>query len=329
MERLRSAQRYAARRMPVLGRPPDATVSRIVSKKGAAVGATGARADVRWEVGGFARTNPGESVSATVHTGPKGAPQEWDLVFYPRGFVDPASVSVFITNVGCREQKAPPTDADITATVMVCAIPAAEDGSRKAGSSKKEGKAGKKGATACRKFSRTFSSNAHTFGFEQFTDWSVLFGKGSPFLHSGGAGGGDSLMLQVVINVCVAPPLSPVEVDHTVRDSGWQRVSWPLRDFKGLIENTPAACRLSSPIFYLNGDWYLDLYPAGYRLDEDDREARRAEGGEVPGGHRSRVACGRRPPLVDAAPAFLTHCWPIARRFRFPNQLICGVDRCL
>ena len=81
-------------------------------------------------------------------------------------------------------------------------------------------------------------------------------------------------MLQVTINVCVAPPLSPVEVDHTVRDSGWQRVSWPLRDFKGLIENTPAACRLSSPIFYLNGDWYLDLYPAGYRLDEDDREAR-------------------------------------------------------
>ena len=260
--------------MPVLGRPPDATVSRIVSKKGAAVGATGARADVRWEVGGFARTNPGESVSATVHTGPKGAPQEWNLVFYPRGFVDPASVSVFITNVGCREQKAPPTDADITATVMVCAIPAAEDGSTKAGSSKKESKAGKKGANACRKFSRTFSSNAHTFGFEQFADWSVLFGKGSPFLHSGGAGGGDSLMLQVVINVCVAPPLSPVEVDHTVRDSGWQRVSWPLRDFKGLIENTPAACRLSSPIFYLNGDWYLDLYPAGYRLDEDDREAR-------------------------------------------------------
>ena len=82
----------------------------------------------------------------------------------------------------------------------------------------------------CRKLSKTFTAKGHTFGFENFADRDVLFGKGSAFIHADGADG--ILRLHVSINVTAGPQLAPPEVDETLRDSGWQRVRWLLRDIK-------------------------------------------------------------------------------------------------
>jgi hypothetical protein len=98
-----------------------------VSKKAVAIGVTGAQLDVVWEVGGFATLNPGDSVSTTVASGPKGAPQEWKLVFYPRGFANPSTVSIFVTNVGCLEEKPLPPDTQVSATITL-AVAEAEGG---------------------------------------------------------------------------------------------------------------------------------------------------------------------------------------------------------
>ena len=37
---------------------------------------------------------------------------------------------------------------------------------------------------------------------------------------------------------------------------------------QGLIDNTPVTNKISSPVFHINGEWYLDLYPSGYRSSE-------------------------------------------------------------
>ena len=115
-----------------LHRTPVAGVSRVLSKKQQAIGLTAAKIDLVWEVGGFAKSNPGDSVCASVETGPKGAPQEWKLTFYPRGFVDPVAVSFFVTNVGCMQGQPPPANAEITATVSV-SVAAADTGTNKSG----------------------------------------------------------------------------------------------------------------------------------------------------------------------------------------------------
>ena len=254
--------------LSAVARKPAAAVSRVVSKKASPVGALGARLDVVWEVGGFAGLNPGDSVHAVVATGPKSAQQDWKLVFYPRGFADPAFASFFVTNVGCLEERPLPPDTVVSASVSV-AVAVAEDKKGRAGKQQRGGSDDPQ--QVCRKLSRSFSAHEHTFGFEKFADWGTLFGKGSPHLYDASAEG--MLRLHVSINVSVAPPLAKPELEETLRDSGWQRVSWVLRDFKGLCENTPPHSKLSSPAFVVNGEWYLDIFPSGYHRSEPEDSA--------------------------------------------------------
>ena len=233
-------------------------VSRIVSKKASPVGTTGARLDVVWEVDSGSSLNPGDSVSVVVETGPKCAPQEWKLVFYPRGFVDPAVTSFFVTNVGLAAGKPLPADREISAALSVDVLPAEIPGKQSA--AKKPGDCSP--PEVCRKLFKTFCTKSTTFGFESFADRDRLCSRSSSFLR----GSEGTLHLRIGVNVSVGAPLNPPEVDDEVRDSGWQRVKWVIQDFKGLIQNTPS--KLSSPSFRVNGEWYFDLYPSGYCADQ-------------------------------------------------------------
>jgi len=227
-----------------------------------------------WEVDSGGSLNPGDSVSATVETGPKDFPQEWQLVYYPRGFVDPAVASFFVTNVGLHDGKPLPHDRQVSATVSVTVLPVEESASIKSTGKKPGGNKGSKGKNdapleVCRKLSKTFGPKSHTFGFESFADRDILCGRNSRFLH----GSDGMLHLHISISVSAGAPLNPPEVDDEVRESGWQRVKWLLGDFKGLIQNTPPGSKLSSPHFRVNGEWYLDIYPSGYRGGEPDEPA--------------------------------------------------------
>ena len=123
----------------------------------------------------------------------------------------------------------------------------------------------------------------------------MLFGKGSPYVQNADAEG--ILRLRVSINVSAGAPLAVPELEETVRDSGWQRVVWMLQDIKGLIDNTPPECKLTSPTFVMPVSRNDVQYYCIFIIHSDAGASLLSSKGELL--HRPRLKSDRHAPPIS------------------------------
>jgi len=226
-----------------------------------------------WTVGRFRRLGMGECVSKTVKAGKT---QQWRVSFYPKGFSDPENVSFFVTNVGLEGGEDTIVKACITISVKIpeaTAKSATGKNKQKPKSTTKPNQKDSKEPPVLRKrLNKTFTVVDHTFGFDNFAAQDCLFSLKNGLVWD--VPGNDSantisgkISFQVDIHEFGALQLDPPELFAEVDAKGWQRVEWVLKDVQGLIQKVGPGQLLASDDFKANGQWYLNLYPNGYRVE--------------------------------------------------------------
>ncbi|EKX43713.1 hypothetical protein GUITHDRAFT_163729 [Guillardia theta CCMP2712] len=79
-------------------------------------------------------------------------------------------------------------------------------------------------------------------------------------------------IFKVEIFAITGVELEPPETDYEITLQGRQRTRWMIKDLEGIHSKIWPNQKISSSEFETDGSWYLDLYPKGYRLDEDKSE---------------------------------------------------------
>mmetsp|Transcript_40736 Transcript_40736/g.96731 ORF Transcript_40736/g.96731 Transcript_40736/m.96731 type:complete len:807 (-) Transcript_40736:479-2899(-) len=213
-----------------------------------------------WTVGKFRKFGSGECVSKIVKAGQS---QQWRLSLYPRGFTSSDYVSFFITNVGLENGDGDKIKARVTVTVK---MPEQNQNKKKKG--------GIMEAPAVTKtLDKAFSCAAHTFGFNKFAEADQIFSLKNGLIwdvpeNDAAQAIDGKLSLQIEIHQFEVLNIDEPELQSEVTQQGWQRVEWVIKDVKGLIEKLGPGQVISSGDFRANGEWYIDLYPSSYRVDD-------------------------------------------------------------
>eukprot|EP00802_Teleaulax_amphioxeia_P003602 Tamp_03605.p1 GENE.Tamp_03605~~Tamp_03605.p1 ORF type:complete len:928 (+),score=215.99 Tamp_03605:206-2989(+) len=128
-----------------------------------------------------------------------------------------------------------------------------------------------------KELSQMFTNKAPSWGFEKLFDMGLLYnwrkgymleyGENPEHLQSG------YIEMKITIFAASGLKFDDPYLDDELTDSGRQRVTWTVQNIKRMIEKIGPKKRLSSAEFNADGEWYFDLYPNGFQIDNKEELA--------------------------------------------------------
>uniref|UniRef100_A0A7S4PRR9 MATH domain-containing protein n=1 Tax=Guillardia theta TaxID=55529 RepID=A0A7S4PRR9_GUITH len=125
-----------------------------------------------------------------------------------------------------------------------------------------------------RSLSQLFTNREPSWGFEKLFDIGKLYnwregymleyGKNRERVQDG------HITLEIIIFAASGLRLEEPQLEPELTLSGRQRVNWVIHDLKRVVAKIGPNKKLSSAEFTCDGEWYLDLFPSGYRTEEPE-----------------------------------------------------------